>query len=263
MKIAALIVCWGILLGLFGRVGAPGLFRENTAMAAFWSQWIAFVTIVALSIVLMVFIERGEIKTVLSVKAGRDILLGLLVGTLWIGGTLILLLITDSLQLGEWQAVPGIAWWILSVVANVGAQEYFVHGYAFSLLQTRYGNITATAVTALIYAVLNVDSLKGGTIAILIIFAASILLSLVRIYTGGLLAPFLIHLIWNGVGGFVLGCVNLGGEYPVVWQALGSGIDFISGGSLRFEGSGLALIVSIVLIDLLAIMMNDKRKRRI
>jgi membrane protease YdiL (CAAX protease family) len=261
LKIIALLIIWAVLLRVL-RLTSMNVFAENAALAEIWWQALSFLLLVIVSILFVWGIERGRLRTNLSLNAPKDLLLGVLVGCLWIGGTVGLLAITDSISFGERQLASQIVLWIIAVLINSVMQEYLIHGYMFTLLNSRYGSLVAVSVTAIIFAALNVRALENGTISILFIFAASILLALLRLHTKGLLAPIITHSIWNLVGGIVIGGVFLGENYPTVWPETLSGVDIISGGNLKFEGSGLALLVTIVLIDLMVILIGDDREKR-
>ncbi|MDR1028137.1 MAG: CPBP family intramembrane metalloprotease [Clostridiales Family XIII bacterium] len=264
-KIAIFLILWTILLKVFGmtQFRPPGNLFENAALAELWFQVLSFVALLIVSTLFVWGVERGRLKTILSHRAPRDILLGVVLGCLWIGGTLGLLAITDSIEFGERRAVDLFLLWALAVLINAIIQEYLIHGYMFSLLRDKYGDIAAIAATSAIFAALNARALENGTISILFVFAASVFLALLRIHTKGLLTPIIMHFIWNAVGGLVIGGVLLGDNYPSIWTEALSGIDLISGGNLRFEGSGLALLVTVVLIDLAVILINDGREDRL
>ncbi|MDR1953169.1 MAG: CPBP family intramembrane metalloprotease [Clostridiales Family XIII bacterium] len=261
LKIIALLIIWAVLLRVL-RLTSTTVFAKNPALAEIWWQALSFLSLLVVSTLFTRGIERGKLRINLSANLPRDLALGILVGCLWIGGTVGLLAITDSISFGERQLVSQIVLWIIAVLINAIMQEYLIHGYMFALLGSKCGNLVAVSVTAVLFAALNVRALENGTISILFTFAASTLLALLRIHTRGLLAPIITHFIWNFVGGLVIGGVFLGENYPTVWPETLSGVDIISGGNLKFEGSGLALLVTIVLIDLMVILIGDDREKR-
>jgi membrane protease YdiL (CAAX protease family) len=264
LKIIALLAVWAAFLWVLKlpQFASTGVFAEDAALAELWWQALSFIALLIVSTLFVWGVERGQLRTRLSLNVPKDFILGAVMGCLWIGGTVGLLAITDSISFGERQSIAQVIFWIAAVLINSIMQEYLIHGYMFALLGKRYGNLCAVSVSAVVFAALNVRALENGTISILFIFAASILLALLRLHTKGLLAPIITHFIWNLVGGIVIGGVFLGENYPTVWPETLSGIDIISGGNLKFEGSGLALLVTIVLIDLMVILINDDREKQ-
>ncbi|MDR2157154.1 MAG: CPBP family intramembrane metalloprotease [Clostridiales Family XIII bacterium] len=263
-KTAAFFAAWTILLRVFGlsRTTAGRVFLWDPALTEVWSQLLAFFSLTVVSFLSVRIVERGRLRTRIATKAPRDALAGTVVGCLWIGGTLGLLVITGSIEFGESQSIGEPVYWVLSVLINVIVREYLIHGYVFTLLRNRYDDLIAVAVTSVIFAALKAGAVESGTVSILFAFATGVLLSLLRIYTNGLLAPIIAHFIWNAVGCLVIGGVSLGDHYPSVWKETLSGIDIISGGELKFEGSGLALVTTVVLIDLVVILINDAREAK-
>jgi membrane protease YdiL (CAAX protease family) len=210
------------------------------------------------SLLFFLVVEKRKIKLPLLTRPLRDIGLSLFSGVFWIGGTLGLFFLTDSILLARSDSLPQFGYWILAVVLTVAAQELLLRGYLFSLLQEKYSGVAAICVTSVLYVMLNGTALASGTFPLLFAFTASALLGLLRLYTGGILAPFLAHLIWNGVGGLVLGSVSIGTGAPSLFTESARTVEMVAGGALKFEGSAIALIVTFFLVDLLFILIQER-----
>lgn len=68
------------------------------------------------------------------------------------------------------------------------------------------------------------------------------------IRTGSLLAPIVAHIIWNGIGGVILGVVSSGGVYPSLLKVSQHGSDIMTGGAAVIEGSIVTLFVSAMIV---------------
>ncbi|MDR0356781.1 MAG: CPBP family intramembrane metalloprotease [Clostridiales Family XIII bacterium] len=264
LKTAGVLVLWALLLRVCGilRSALSRVAAEDAVLSELSFQLFA---LAALALVLLLFvgvIERGRVRTRLSRNVRKDLLLGSVVGSLWIGGTIGLHVLFGSVEFGEARYVSMFGLWIVAILINAITQEYLLHGYVFTLIQKRYGDIVAVSATAALFAALSANVLKNGTISILFLFLSGIFLALLRIYTDGLLTPILVRFLWNAVGCLVVGGVSFSATYPSVWTETLSSVDIISGGTRRFEGSGITLFVTALLIDLVVIMLNDAKESK-
>ena len=66
--------------------------------------------------------------------------------------------------------------------------------------------------------------------------------------TGSLIAPVIMHAVWNIVGAIILGGVSLADDYPHMLNTTFSGSMLLSGGACKIEGSVIVLIWNILLI---------------
>ena len=78
-------------------------------------------------------------------------------------------------------------------------------------------------------------------------------------YSGSLVAPIIMHFLWNGIGALVLGGVSLADDYPSLLVTNSNGNEILSGGACKIEGSIFVLIVNIVL-TVLFVLLNSKKK---
>ncbi|MDR1068233.1 MAG: CPBP family intramembrane metalloprotease [Clostridiales Family XIII bacterium] len=191
----------------------------------------------------------------------RDALLGLFAGAFWVGVTFLLFTITDSIFPAGTSWPDFVSLWALAVLLNVLTQELILRGFVYTAVARNYGAAAAIAVSSLVSLLAQGDAFENGAVAVIFAVSAAALYGVMRQYTGGLLAPVITHLIWNLVGGLAFGLVDLGGQFPKIFQEDISGEDIISGGSAGFEGSVLSIIVCILLIDFV-ILLGDGAKSR-
>ena len=86
----------------------------------------------------------------------------------------------------------------------------------------------------------------------------SLFVTAVLEYTESLVAPIVIHFLWNGVGAIILGGVSLAEDYPHLFNIVISGNPLLSGGSCKVEGS----IVVFIMIFILTIGFIIAKKRK-
>lgn len=100
---------------------------------------------------------------------------------------------------------------------------------------------------------------ESGPVAVLQMAAASLLLTELRLLTGGLVAPTAAHFAWNAAGGIGLGVVALADDYPHVFScSVGVGTS-LSIGVMGVEGSPWTLVVTIAFCIALAVFLRSRR----
>ena len=68
-------------------------------------------------------------------------------------------------------------------------------------------------------------------------------------YTESLVAPIVIHFLWNGVGAIILGGVSLAEDYPHLFNRVISGNSILSGDNCKIEGSIVVLFMNLILTE--------------
>ena len=262
LKIIAFFAMWVVLLQLFKMdlFKPPGFFADNEALTEVWTQGLAFVAMIIVSVIFIWLVDFGKIVPTFTTVPIRDTLFGIIIGLIWICGTLGLLLLTSSIDFKEWNTIPNLWIWAIAILLNTITIEFIFRGYIFSLLNKKYGAVAAVAVPAFIYVAVHGYALNNGMMSILFVLTASILLSLMRYHTKGMLAPLLSHFVWNFVGGLIIGGVPIGAHYPNMLDKDLNGLALVTGGDAKFEGSALALIVLINLIYLVILLMRDAKE---
>lgn len=100
---------------------------------------------------------------------------------------------------------------------------------------------------------------EAGVILVLNVLTMSLLMTVILEYTGTIIAPIIIHFLWNGIGALVLGGVSLADDYPHLFNISLYGNDILSGGSCKIEGSIIVLVLNILLISFFLI--RNKRQK--
>ena len=101
---------------------------------------------------------------------------------------------------------------------------------------------------------------EAGILPVLNVITMSLFMTAVLEYTGSLIAPIVIHFLWNGVGAIILGGVSLAEDYPHLFDMTIHGNPILSGGSCKIEGSIIVLFMNLAF--LIGFVAAKKRKDR-
>ena len=134
---------------------------------------------------------------------------------------------------------------LLSFILVGFAEEIFVRGYPFSVLQKQGGVVTALLLTSVVFSLMHVFNPGIGWFGFLNILLAGIWLGLARVVSGSLWLPVGLHIGWNFFMGPVFGFPVSGIIDRSVWIIRPAGPEWISGGYFGPEGGALATLVLI------------------
>lgn len=144
----------------------------------------------------------------------KSTLIGLGAGFLWLGSTAAVLLLSGTMRFAGRNEIPMLWLWIVSVFINSAMQELLVRGYLYQMLRANYHTAAAAAVTTALFTFLHAGAFEAGLVPVLNVVTMSLLMTAVLEYTQSLLAPTLMHFIWNSIGSVILGGVALAEDYP-------------------------------------------------
>lgn len=253
---------WIAILFAIKTFEPPFIFGTSAPLSEIWHQATALIAALVLILIITPLMGDKQMLTPLSVRYGRDIGLSVFVAFFWLATTFCLFVITDSLLDVDSLLFNNLAYWIIAVLLSVITQELVLRGFLYSFVERGYGAGPAIAISAVAGMLLRGGVFEGGVISILFAVAAGVLFGCLRYYTEGLLAPILVHFLWNLVGGLIFGCIILGDGYPTLYSENMTGLEVITGGERGFEGSALSLIVVLLIIDLVAIMIRDANENK-
>jgi hypothetical protein len=134
----------------------------------------------------------------------------------------------------------------LGMTLAAAGEEVMMRGYILQELMSKFSTPVAVIVSSVLFAALHGAQMAGSSmmpVAALNIFLASVMLSLAYLATRSLWLPIGLHAGWNVMQGPVLGINVSGNDLSSGWQPVTfTGPDMMTGGTLGFEGSVLALI---------------------
>lgn len=257
-KFVLFFIAWvaaiSIPLALWNR---PTFIAENPAWLRLYWETAPLTMTFAVTILFIWRAEKQQIRLILSKHWLRDTAIGLGLGLGWIGMALGPLLILEKFSFGAMQPVPLFWVYVMALLMNAATQELLVRGYPFALFRARHGTIPAIIATTALFLLMHGGAFEAGPIAVLNVIAASVLFSLILIYTGGLWAPIIAHFIWNLVAGLILGNIQLGDEVHLYNSSI-SGHQIVSGGSAGMEGNIITLLATTLLVCLVVVLARRK-----
>ena len=138
--------------------------------------------------------------------------------------------------------------WMFSVFLNTIMQEMLVRGYLYQMIKSNYNIVAAVIVSTALFTSAHGGAFEAGILPVLNVITMSLFVTAVLEYTDSLIAPIIIHFLWNGVGAIVLGGVSLTEDYPQLFNMVISGNPILSGGSCKIEGSIIVLLMNLILM---------------
>ena len=150
--------------------------------------------------------------------------------------------------------------WMISAFLNTVMQEMLVRGYLYQMLKSNYNTVAAVIVSTGLFTFAHGGAFEAGILPVLNVITMSLFVTAVLEYTDSLIAPIVIHFLWNGVGAIILGGVSLAEDYPHLFNMVISGNPILSGGSCKIEGSIIVLLMNLILM--IGFIIAKKEKNR-
>jgi membrane protease YdiL (CAAX protease family) len=232
--------------------------KNNPAVFRFILELGPCLAVIIPTILFIKIIDKNKIVIGTYKNVGKDIIIGLVTGIIWICLPVGILYFMGILHFEKYEKVTYSALWIISAIINIIMQEYLVRGYLFSLIKTNYNTIAASIVTTIIFVLMH-----GITdpISMLNVLTMSIFVTLLLVYTGNLIATILAHGIWNIIGS-LLGCVALGSDYPVLINSTLAGNILLTGGEHKMEGTIIVFAINCIGIIIVWLMIYKRTHNR-
>ena len=256
-KILLFFVGWAVLLSA-GMLLIPD--SLDGAIWRFLSELVPFLSVVLFT-VLFWLIEKRRIKPVILSSPLKNISVGILAGVVWIGIATAVLTLSGTMKITGYNFVPVLWLWALSVFLNSAMQELLARGYLYKMLKTDYNVAVAAIITTALFTFMHGGAFEAGVVPVFNVLTMSLLMTIVLEYTGSLIAPMIMHFIWNFAGGIISGGVVLAEDYPNLYITDFSGNILLTGGAPKMEGSIVVLILNILLIFVFALLIKKKRKK--
>ncbi len=253
-KTLIFFVGWALLASL-----SPIPNLSNGAVWRFWAELIPFLSIVGLTIIFWLF-EKRKIKLHIVSSPLKNSAIGIVAGIIWIGMVTLILISFGTMRIVEHNIVFMLWLWIFSVFINTIMQELLVRGYLYQMLKTNYNVFVATIITTALFTFMHGGAFEAGIIPVMNVLTMSLLMTIVLEYTQSLIAPIMMHFIWNCVGAIILGGVSLADDYPNLFVTEFTGNVLLSGGTPKMEGSIVVLILNIVLILGFAFLLKKRQR---
>ena len=245
-KIIIFFIGWAVLSGI---VDIPS---SIPAVWRFFAELLPLVFMLMFTIVFMLF-EKMSIKILFTENIVKGILTGIAVGFLWIVIPTAILIFSKQLIVIEKNTISFLLIWIASAFINVVMQELLVRGYIYQLLKKDYNIFVAVLVSTVLFTAMHLGVFEAGIIPVVNVITMCLFTTVLYETERTLLAPIMVHAVWNIIGAIFLGCVNLAEDYPHMFTLISSQNTLLSGGEYKIEASIIVTIINIVLTVLFLI----------
>lgn len=254
LKIAIFFIGWAVLAGVL-----PQPEPDNPALWRFWAELIPLLVLIVFTVSFWL-IEKRTVKLYLFHNPIKSALVGITAGCIWLGATISIMTALGLIRYEGVNTVPVFALWFVSLFINTIMQELLVRGYLYQLIKREYNLFAAIIVTTAIFTFMHGGALEAGFVPVCNVVTMSILMSIVMEYTESLIAPIIMHYLWNSIGALILGGVSLADDYPHLLNMTLSGNELLSGGSCEMEGSVIVLAINIILCVFFTFIIIKKTK---
>lgn len=215
-KYLLLITFW-ILSIVFADSLTPILNEQGKPISTFFFELIPFLGLV---IGHLIMIKAFEKSTVDFVRVNKDNLLknviyGILFGLLWLTVSVVIIYLLGSgkLNYSFTLTIGQLLLFFFVLFINASMQELLVHGYLFSLLESKYSKLTALIGTSFLFLLLHPGAINSGLIASINVFGAGLIFGLITIKFDSLICATFAHTVWNYFGAVWFGLIPLD-NYP-------------------------------------------------
>ena len=229
---------------------------DNPALWRLWAEITPLLSIIAFTFIFWIA-EKKAIKLHLFDNPVKGVLIGIITGILWLGIPIVIMKLMKVIEFSGKNDIPLFFIWILAAFLNVIMQELLVRGWLYQVLKQKYNIAVSAIVTSALFTLLHGGAFEAGMVPVVNVLTMSLLMTVILEYSGSLIAPTIMHFMWNGIGALVLGGVSLADDYPHLLNMIFSGSKLLSGGECKIEGSIVVLVVNVML---LAVFIGLQRK---
>ena len=210
---------------------------DNAALWRFFAELIPFLAIVVVTVIFW-FVDHKKTKLHLTQRPVYNSTLGGIVGLSWLGISVGILLFTRSARIEDTNHISMLWLWILSAFINTIMQEMLVRGYLYQMIKRNYNVVAATVVSTMLFTFAHGGAFEAGILPVLNVLTMSLFM----------IAPIIIHSLWNSVGAIILGGVSLAEDYPHLFNMTFGGNQLLSGGIYKIEGSVVVFVLNVLMI---------------
>lgn len=254
LKTIIFFVGWAICVSIIPipDIGSAVVWR-------FWAELIPFLSIIGITIIFWL-IEKRKIRLHLAGKPLYNIILGCITGAVWLGVSIGILSLIGVIHIDGRNQISMLWLWLVSALINTVMQEMLVRGYLYQMIKSNYNIVAAVIVSTGLFTFAHGGAFEAGILPVLNVITMSLFVTAVLEYTESLIAPIVIHFLWNGIGAIILGGVSLADDYPHLFNMVISGNPILSGGNCKIEGSIVVLFMNLILMIGFVIAKKKKTK---
>ncbi|MCM1227920.1 MAG: CPBP family intramembrane metalloprotease [Clostridium sp.] len=256
LKFIGFFLGWAVLTSIL-----PLSSSEVPAVWRLWAEIMPLLTIIVFTFIFWL-IEKKSVELHLFDNPVKGIVLGVVTGVVWLAIPVLIMCMAKIIHFESIDPINLFPIWVLAAFLNVIMQELLVRGYLYQMIKQNHNIVAAVIITTILFTALHGGAFEAGVVPVLNVFTMSLLMTAVLEYSGSIIAPIIMHFLWNGVGALVLGGVSLADDYPHLFITKFTGNEIISGGACKIEGSIIVLFVNVFLIVLFMFLKNSQKTRK-
>lgn len=208
------------------------------------------------------FYEKRKISELSTKRLGRNLVGGILLGSILQSLTILIIYMNDSFSV---VSVNNFLFVIPSLTMAFTAaifEEILFRGILFRLIEEKIGSYIALFISALIFGALHLANPNSSLItAFGLAIQAGLLLGAAYIYSKNLWFPIAIHFAWNFTQSGIFGASTSGNSISksLLTSKL-DGVELITGGQFGPEGSIQATLFCLTATIILMILIHKQNK---
>lgn len=200
LKTFAFFVGWAICVSIL-----PIPDTKSAAVWRFWAELIPLLSVIGFTIIFWL-IDKRNIRLYLTGKPVYNIVLGCITGAIWLGVSVVILSLTGAIHIDGRNQISMLWLWLFSAFINSVMQEVLVRGYLYQMIKNNYNIVVAVLISTGLFTFAHGGAFEAGILPVLNVITMSLFVTAVLEYTESLVAPIVIHFLWNGV--------SLAEDYP-------------------------------------------------
>ena len=251
-KFLEFLLGWAILTSIL-----PLSSSENPAIWRLWAEIMPLLAIIAFTLIFWLS-EKKSVRLYLFDNLLKGVALGIITGIVWLAVPVLVMYIAKIIHFDGTNSIKLFPVWLSAAFLNVIMQELLVRGYLYQMIKQKHNIVAATIVTTVLFTALHGGAFEAGVVPVLNVLTMNLLMTVVLEYSGSIIAPIIMHFLWNGIGALVLGGVSLADDYPNLLIMNFTGNEILSGGVCKIEGSIIVLFVNVILIVLFMFLKNKQ-----
>ena len=183
-KYLLLITFWILSIVLADSL-TPILNEQGKPISTFFFEFIPFLGLVVGHFVMTKVFEKSTFDFVRVNKDNllKNIAYGILFGLLWLTVSVIIICLLGNGKLNNSFTLTAgqLLLFFFVLFINASMQELLVHGYLFSLLESKYSKLTALIATSFLFLLLHPGAINSVLIASMNVFGSGLIFVLIRI----------------------------------------------------------------------------------
>ncbi len=234
-----------------------------------WSEIYDNISTIGIILVVLLYCRLVEKRTPESLgfikkNAGKNYLIGIMIGFLFISSVFIINLLTNSITVTF--DFSSIQWWYI-IFSFIGfmfqglMEETVCRGFIMNSIASKRGVLAGMIINSIIFALLHSFNSGFTIFAGINLFLVGILFSTLFYYTSSIFLVAAVHTAWNFTVGPIFG-VEISGTpiySPIITTVGNKAHSLLNGGDFGFEGGLSVTLVTLILFAIVLYFIKNKK----